>query len=130
MTDTCDCATLARIEGKLDALRRDVAELFAARRRGKLSPGDVARLAALVPAIVDAAGASVWTTAAVAALAVLPGRAELAAAMAPLVCGRGGLRSLGKLLGRAARAGHDVGGCRVVQVGAERDGALWTVQRV
>jgi len=116
--------TLVDVLAEVRALRSELACL----RVPRLSAVDFAMLARLLPAIREAAGDSVWTAADLAALAVLPGRGVLAEALAPLVRDRGGLRSLGKALARAA--GHNVNGYRLAQVGTDRAGALWQVRRV
>ena len=110
------------------ALRRELRELKLYVGQLALRRSVDARLGVLLSAIFAAVGDSVWTAADVSTLAVLPGRGVLAEALAPLVRDRGGLRSLGKALARAA--GHNVNGYRLAQVGTDRAGALWQVVRV
>ena len=110
------------------ALRRELRELKLYVGQLALRRSVDARLGVLTSEIFAAVGDSVWTAADVSTLAVLPGRGVLAEALAPLVRDRGGLRSLGKALARAA--GHSIGGYRLAQVGTDRAGALWQVVRV
>lgn len=117
---------LADVLAELRALRADVRRLLERDRRPRLPVRDREALERLLPAAHDACGTSLWTSADLAALATLPGRDALAAALAPLITRAGGLRGLGKLLSRAA--GIDVAGLTVRSLGREGGATVWRVE--
>jgi hypothetical protein len=130
-------ATLPRLHVPADdvaALRLEVADLrvrvdaLEAVRRRRLTAADREWLIRLLPAIHAAVGDGAWVLCELAALALLPGNAALAAALAPRMQRPGGLRALGKSLARGA--GHVVGGFELFCVGESRDGRLWQAKRI
>jgi hypothetical protein len=120
---------LAELVREVRELRADVRAVLAGRpqrKRPTLEGRDRGALAALVPAIHAAIGGTIFCAVDLAALATLPDRARLAAALAPVLRATGGLRPLGRLLARGA--GHDFRGLRLRRVGDARDGACWLIE--
>ena len=115
---TADAVELLRdIRDELRALRADLAG-----RQRRLAPADRDALERLLPIIASTVAGRVFGVAELAAHARLPSATALREALASI----GGSRKVGRLLARAA--GADVNGLRVVRVGEDSAGALWSIE--
>lgn len=130
-----DTPTPAEAHEILQLVRQLAADVHALRQAderktgGALSGADRAALTILLPAIADAFGDLHFTTRELFRYANAKDdilMAEIARACGPVTTGT--VRRLGKLLTRAA--GFALDDLRVVRVGDERDGAVWSVVRV
>lgn len=117
---------------EVHALRATVAGLAArlarveARQATRLSPTDADRLVAFLVAVVAAVGSRAWNLPDLAALALIPGNAMLADALATIVGTSTTLRSAGRFLRRCT--GVTVDGLVLDRVGDGRDGAVYVVR--
>jgi hypothetical protein len=113
-------AALARLTAEVAALREDVAAL--APERPDPLPSDRERALRLLPAALQAVRSASFTVKSLREHGELTRNASLIAALDEI----GTARSVGRLLRRIS--GADIGGIKVLAVGAGEDGAIWVIQ--